>query len=75
MWEDLEILALYGLFALGTLYLITGSPLERWLRRRQPDISLDDLQRWRDRFVFLWSIINLIILILGFVKYRLIGSF
>ena len=73
LWEDFGILALYMVFALGTMYLITGPPLERWLHRRKPDISPDDLQRRRDRLMFLWAIVNLIILIYWFAKYRSIG--
>jgi hypothetical protein len=74
LWEDFGLLALYMVFAWGTMYLITGPPLERWLRRSQPEMSLDELQRRRDWLMFLWAIVNLVIVIYWFTKYRSIGS-
>ena len=73
VWADFGILALYMVFALGTMYLITGPPLERWLRRSQPNISSEEVHRRRDWFMFVWAIMNLVILIFWFTKYRSIG--
>jgi hypothetical protein len=73
MWEDFIILALYCAFALLTVYSITGPPLEQWLRWRQSNITLDDLYRWRDWLMFLWAILNLIILILWWERLLKMG--
>jgi hypothetical protein len=54
--------------------VITGPPFERWLRRRQPNISMNDLYLWRDWLMFLWAIVNLIILIVWWNRLLKMGS-
>lgn len=73
MWEDFIIVSLYCALALFTVYVITGPPLERWLRRRQPNISVNDLYLWRDWLMFLWAIVNLIILIVWWNRLITLG--
>jgi arsenate reductase len=72
-WKDLLILILSVSFAWGTMYLIVGPPLERWLQWRRPSVDRHELYRLQDRLVFLWAIVNLIILIFWFVRYRSLG--
>lgn len=72
-WEDFGVLALYCAFALFTMYLITGPPLERWLRRSRPEVSLDELHRWRDWGMFLWAIVNLVVLIFWWKRLVALG--
>jgi hypothetical protein len=74
MWEDFRILFLYMVFAWGTMYVIAGPPLERWLRRRRPEIAPDELQRRRDWLMFLWAIVNLILLIIWWDRLLAIGT-
>lgn len=73
VWIDFAMLALYCAFALFTMYLITGPPLERWLRRREPQISLEELGRRRDWLMFLWVIVNLILLIIWWNRLVALG--
>jgi hypothetical protein len=68
--EQVGLLAVYMVFAWGTMYLIVGPPLERWLQARQPNIMGHDVQRWRDRFVFVWSLVNLIVIASWFYTFR-----
>jgi hypothetical protein len=74
MWEDFGVLFLYMVFACGTMYVIAGPPLERWLRKSRPDMSPDELQRRRDWLMFLWAIVNLILLIVWWDRLLAIGT-
>lgn len=73
-WNDFAMLLLYCAFALFTMYLITGPPLEHWLRRSRPNLSSDELHRRRDRLMFVWAIVNLIILIFWWKRLIALGS-
>ena len=73
-WADLLILVVYVSSAFFTMYLITGPPLERLLQRIRPGSDRYELYRWQDWLVFVWSVVNLIIMIYWIVKYRSIGS-
>lgn len=73
VWKDFVIVALYCAFALFTMYLITGQPLERWLRRSKPDMSSDELHRRRGWLMFVWAIVNLIILIFWWKRLLALG--
>jgi len=72
-WKDLLILAIYMSLAWFTMYLIVGPPLERLLQRIRPCSDRYTLYQWQDRLVFVWSVVNLIIAIYWFTKYRPIG--
>jgi hypothetical protein len=73
-WTDLLIMVVYVSLAWVTMYLITGPPLERLLQRIRPDSDRHELYRWQDWLMLLWAIVNLIIMIHWFVKYRSMGS-
>ena len=66
--SELWLLIGYMIFAWGSMYLITGPPLEQWLRKRQPNLDAVALQKWRDRFMLVWAIINLLLIIFWLVN-------
>ena len=64
---ELALLVSYIVLGTGIFLWITEGPLERWLRKRNPALTLDDIKSWQDRLVFVWVIISLSFLVFWFI--------